>query len=145
MDKELLELVFDNVENGIYVVDGQGVTVGVNRTFEEMSGFSNAELTGRSLYDMVGRLIVTSVEETITWEDAAPTTGQSDDQSKLSLKEMLLEQEQKILLQALRQHGTTRRVAEALGISQASAARKLKEIRARQRDAAGLGNAREIV
>jgi PAS domain S-box-containing protein len=54
MDKELLELVFDNVENGIYIVDGQGVTVGVNRTFEEMSGFSNAELAGRSLYDLVG-------------------------------------------------------------------------------------------
>lgn len=54
LDRELLELVFDNVENGIYIVDGKGVTVGVNRTFERMSGFSNAELVGRSLYDMVG-------------------------------------------------------------------------------------------
>ncbi len=54
LDRELLELVFDNVENGIYIVDGQGVTVGVNQTFERMSGFSNAELVGRSLYDMVG-------------------------------------------------------------------------------------------
>jgi transcriptional regulator of aromatic amino acid metabolism len=54
---------------------------------------------------------------------------------------MVLEQEQKILLQALRQYGTTRRVAEALGISQASAARKLKEIRVRRRDAGGSGKA----
>ncbi|MGW8313649.1 MAG: sigma-54 interaction domain-containing protein [Desulfuromonadales bacterium] len=54
LDKELLELVFDNVENGIYLVDGRGVTIRVNRTFEEMSGFSNAELAGRSLYDLVG-------------------------------------------------------------------------------------------
>lgn len=54
LDRELLELVFDNVENGIYIVDGQGVTLGVNQTFERMSGFSHRELVGRSLYDLVG-------------------------------------------------------------------------------------------
>jgi PAS domain S-box-containing protein len=54
LDRELLELVFDNVDNGIYLVDGQGVTIRVNRTFEEMSGFTNAELTGRNLKDLVG-------------------------------------------------------------------------------------------
>ncbi|SDZ99070.1 PAS domain S-box-containing protein [Desulfuromusa kysingii] len=54
MDKKLLEIVFDNLYNGIYVVDGKGVTIGVNKTFEEMSGFSNAELTGRNLRDLVG-------------------------------------------------------------------------------------------
>jgi PAS domain S-box-containing protein len=54
LDKELLELVFDHVDNGIYLVDGQGVTIRVNRTFEEMSGFSNAELAGRNLADLVG-------------------------------------------------------------------------------------------
>ncbi|NIQ95940.1 MAG: Fis family transcriptional regulator, partial [Desulfuromonadales bacterium] len=30
------------------------MTIRVNKTFEEMSGFTNAELVGRSLYDMVG-------------------------------------------------------------------------------------------
>jgi len=54
LDSEVLELVFDNVDNGIYLVDGQGVTIRVNRTFEEMSGFSNAELAGRNLRDLVG-------------------------------------------------------------------------------------------
>jgi PAS domain S-box-containing protein len=54
MDKKLLEIVFDNLYNGIYIVDGRGVTIGVNKTFEEMSGFSNAELAGKSLYDLVG-------------------------------------------------------------------------------------------
>ena len=54
LDREILELVFDNVDNGIYLVDGQGVTIRVNRTFEEMSGFSNAELAGRNLRDLVG-------------------------------------------------------------------------------------------
>jgi len=55
MDKKLLETVFDNVYNGIYIVDGKGVTIGVNRPFEEMSGITNAELVGRSLYDLVGK------------------------------------------------------------------------------------------
>ena len=55
MDKKLLEIIFDNLYNGIYVVDGNGVTIGVNKTYEEMSGFSNAQLAGRNLADMVGK------------------------------------------------------------------------------------------
>ncbi len=55
MDKKLLEIIFDNLYNGIYVVDGKGVTIGVNKTFEEMSGFTNEELVGRSLYELVGK------------------------------------------------------------------------------------------
>jgi len=41
---------------------------------------------------------------------------------------MLAEREREILLQSQEQYGTSRRVAAALGISQASAARKLKQI-----------------
>ena len=54
LDRELLELVFDHVENGIYLVDGQGMTIRVNRSFEEMSGISNEELVGKNLKDLVG-------------------------------------------------------------------------------------------
>ncbi|PLX89639.1 MAG: Fis family transcriptional regulator [Desulfuromonas sp.] len=54
MDKKLLEIIFDNVYNGIYIVDGQAVTIAVNKAFEEMSGITNAELVGKSLYDLVG-------------------------------------------------------------------------------------------
>jgi len=54
MDKELLELVFDNVYNGIYIADNKGVTIRVNKAFEEMSGISNAEIAGKSMYDLVG-------------------------------------------------------------------------------------------
>ena len=54
MDKKLLEIIFDNLYNGIYIADGNGVTIGVNKTFEEMSGFTNQELAGKSLYDLVG-------------------------------------------------------------------------------------------
>jgi PAS domain S-box-containing protein len=54
MDQKLLEIIFDHVANGIYIVDGKGVTIRVNKPFEEMSGFTNEELVGRSLYDLVG-------------------------------------------------------------------------------------------
>ena len=54
LDKELLEIVFDNLYNGIYLVDGQGNTIAVNKTYEEMSGFSNEELAGRNLRDLIG-------------------------------------------------------------------------------------------
>ncbi len=46
MDPELCEIVFDNVYNGIYIVDGKGVTIRVNRPFEEMSGIYQRR-TGR--------------------------------------------------------------------------------------------------
>jgi PAS domain S-box-containing protein len=118
------------------------------QTYKELSAGLVSDLVARpwkgnvrELENLVERLIVTSAEETITREEVDPATTQRDGQHHLSLREMVLEQEQKILLQALRQYGTTRRVAEALGISQASAARKLKEIRVRRRDAGGSGKA----
>ncbi|UOD35532.1 sigma 54-interacting transcriptional regulator [Deferribacteraceae bacterium V6Fe1] len=50
---ELSRLIFDNVYNGIYLVDSQGKTLWVNKAFEEMSGFSLDELEGKTLYDLV--------------------------------------------------------------------------------------------
>jgi PAS domain S-box-containing protein len=52
---ELLQIVFDNVYNGIYITDGRGETIAVNRSFEEMSGLKHEDLVGRSLYDLVGK------------------------------------------------------------------------------------------
>lgn len=54
MDQELFRIIFDNVENGIYVADGRGMTLAVNRTFEEMSGIAADEIVGRRLQDLVG-------------------------------------------------------------------------------------------
>ena len=55
MEMNYFETVYHNLYNGIYIVDGRGVTIDVNRTFEEMSGFSREELIGRNLYDLVGK------------------------------------------------------------------------------------------
>jgi PAS domain S-box-containing protein len=76
MDPELCELVFDNVYNGIYITDGKGVTIRVNRTFEEMSGISNRELAGKSLYDLVGENnYFTGSASLIVLERKAPATA----------------------------------------------------------------------
>ena len=73
---ELCEIVFDNVYNGIYIVDGKGVTIRVNRAFEEMSGISNAEIAGRSLYDLVGaNNYFTGSASLLVLERKAPATA----------------------------------------------------------------------
>ncbi|MBC7196070.1 MAG: sigma 54-interacting transcriptional regulator [Deferribacterales bacterium] len=53
LSPELSKLIFNNVYNGIYLVDSQGKTLWVNKAFEEMSGFSLNELEGKTLYDLV--------------------------------------------------------------------------------------------
>jgi PAS domain S-box-containing protein len=76
MDQELLEIVFDNVYNGIYLVDGQGKTLAVNRTFEEMSGIRAEELIGRSLYELVGKdNYFTGSASLLVLERKAPVTA----------------------------------------------------------------------
>lgn len=53
LNVDLSKLIFDNIYNGIYLVDSQGKTLWVNKAFEEMSGFSLSELEGKTLYDLV--------------------------------------------------------------------------------------------
>jgi PAS domain S-box-containing protein len=76
MDQELLEIVFDNVYNGIYLVDGQGMTLAVNRTFEEMSGIRGEELVGRNLNELVGKdNYFTGSASLLVLERKAPATA----------------------------------------------------------------------
>ncbi|BCR03984.1 RNA polymerase subunit sigma-54 [Desulfuromonas versatilis] len=74
MDRELLEIVFDNVDNGIYLTDGNGVTIRVNRTFEEMSGIRNEELAGKSLRQLVAEGYFTGSASLLVLERRAPAT-----------------------------------------------------------------------
>ena len=76
MDRELLQIVFDNVDNGIYIADGQGVTLGVNRAFEEMSGIAEDEIIGRRLQDLVGPdNLFTGSATLLVLERRAPATA----------------------------------------------------------------------
>ena len=76
MDRELLQIVFDHVDNGIYIADGQGVTLGVNRAFEEMSGVAEDEIIGRRLQDLVGPdNLFTGSATLLVLERRAPATA----------------------------------------------------------------------
>jgi TyrR family helix-turn-helix protein len=83
----------------------------------------------RELENVVERSIVTTPGDFISWEKVQIPGMENIIPKGLGLKEMLAEQEKEILLQAQEQYRTTRRIAAALGISQASVARKLKGIR----------------
>lgn len=48
-----LQIVLDNLYNGVYLADGNGTTLYVNKTFEEMSGIPLKDIKGKSLYDLV--------------------------------------------------------------------------------------------
>lgn len=53
LNAELLKLVLNNLYNGVYLVGANGETIWVNKTFEEMSGFKNEDLEGKTLYELV--------------------------------------------------------------------------------------------
>ncbi|NIQ94808.1 MAG: hypothetical protein GWN87_11805, partial [Desulfuromonadales bacterium] len=59
--------------------------------------------------------------------DAGQATGEVR-----ALADLLRDYEDTLLMQAFKEHGTTRKVAAALGLSQATAARKLKVLRERK-------------
>lgn len=48
-----LESVIESSYDGIYLTDGQGITLRVNRAYEEITGFRASELVGRSMRDLV--------------------------------------------------------------------------------------------
>lgn len=48
-----LNAIIESSYDGIWISDGKGVTLKVNKTYEEFSGIKASELVGRSLYDLV--------------------------------------------------------------------------------------------
>jgi PAS domain S-box-containing protein len=48
-----LELIIESSNDGLYTTDGTGITLGVNRTFEEMAGVKSSEVVGRHVKELV--------------------------------------------------------------------------------------------
>ncbi|MFZ5597737.1 MAG: sigma 54-interacting transcriptional regulator [Bacillota bacterium] len=48
-----LNAIIESSYDGIWISDGQGVTLRVNKTYEEFSGIKASEVVGRSLHDLV--------------------------------------------------------------------------------------------
>ncbi len=83
----------------------------------------------RELENAVERNIVTSPEEYITKDKTELNATEKTLPEGVGLKKLLEEREREILLQAQKKYRTTRSIASALGLSQATAARKLKQMR----------------
>ncbi|KYO64308.1 sigma-54 interaction domain-containing protein [Thermovenabulum gondwanense] len=74
MDKRLLEIVVNNLYAGVYLTDGKGTTIGVNKTFEMMSGIKNEELTGKSMKELVEKGYFSASATLLVLERKAPAS-----------------------------------------------------------------------
>ena len=83
----------------------------------------------RELENVVERVILTADNYVIT-EDMLPTSFHFDTVNEnKTLKEILEDMEKKVILETYKKYGTTTKVADILGISQASVSLKLKKYR----------------
>ena len=90
--------------------------------------FSDYDWPGnvREMENMIERLVVMSEENEISWSDLPFIHQQPDTLSQKPLKNLLLEIENKIIVEKLQQYKTTRKAANALGISQSTLVKKLQ-------------------
>ena len=90
--------------------------------------FSDYDWPGnvREMENMIERLVVMSEENEISWSDLPFIHQQPNTLFQKPLKELLLEIENKIIVEKLDQYKTTRKAADALGISQSALVKKLK-------------------
>lgn len=51
--RQELELVIESSNDGLYITDGSGITLAVNRTFEEIAGVKASEVVGRHMQELV--------------------------------------------------------------------------------------------
>ncbi|WP_244269439.1 sigma-54 interaction domain-containing protein [Natronincola ferrireducens] len=49
----MLNEIIENLSDGIYITDGEGNTLRVNRTYEKMAGLKGEELMGKNMKDLV--------------------------------------------------------------------------------------------
>jgi PAS domain S-box-containing protein len=80
----------------------------------------------REMENMIERLVVMSEDNEITWSDLPFIHDQPHTIFQKPLKDLLLEIENKIIVEKLQQYKTTRKTAEVLGISQSALVKKLK-------------------
>ena len=54
---EELEAIIDSAFDGIYVTDGQGITLRVNKSYERITGLKREEVVGHSMYELVEKKV----------------------------------------------------------------------------------------
>jgi PAS domain S-box-containing protein len=70
-----LDAIIESSHDGIYLTDGEGITLRLNEAFEKLTGFSRNELLGRSVEDLVKEKGVVSVSvSTLVLKEKKPQT-----------------------------------------------------------------------
>ena len=78
---DYLEEILDNVQEGVYITDGEANTIYINHTYELISGLTKTEMLGKNMRDLVesgavsvsGTLMVLESGESITLEQSFKT------------------------------------------------------------------------
>ncbi|KUO51705.1 MAG: hypothetical protein APF76_15075 [Desulfitibacter sp. BRH_c19] len=69
-----LNAIIESSYDGIWISDGKGVTLRVNKSYEDFAGIKAEEVVGHSLYDLVGEGYVTDSAALRVIENKAPVT-----------------------------------------------------------------------
>ena len=106
---------------------------GMNKRFavDVIEQFERYDWPGniREMENLIERLVITSDEEIITLEDLPDKLlGVEDLSRNKSLKDTLEQVERKIIRDAIKKYKTTRKAAEALGVSQSTIVKKMKRL-----------------
>ncbi|MBN3585487.1 hypothetical protein JYB64_24160, partial [Algoriphagus aestuarii] len=81
----------------------------------------------REVSNVVERLVVTADSDEVTYRDLPPFLKKPSAEGRGTLREMLEAAEKEIIVEAYAKHPSSYQLAEALGISQSSAMRKIRK------------------
>lgn len=72
--REWLEAIFEASYDGIYITDGDAVTIMVNKSYESVSGLRREDMLGQSMYDLVERHVISQSGTLLALERREPVT-----------------------------------------------------------------------
>ncbi len=72
--REALEAIFEASYDGIYITDGDAVTMMVNKSYESVSGLRREDMLGQSMRDLVNRHVISQSGTLLALERREPVT-----------------------------------------------------------------------
>ncbi|MDD4171751.1 MAG: sigma 54-interacting transcriptional regulator, partial [Syntrophomonas sp.] len=71
---EEMDAIIESSYDGLYLTDGQGITLRVNEAFEKLTGVQSREMIGRNVEDLVVRGVVSESVSTLVLKEQRPIT-----------------------------------------------------------------------
>ncbi len=69
-----LDTIIDSVTDGIYITDGNGITLRTNKAFEDITGIKSSETTGKTVDELVETGVYNKSVSTLVLESRATTS-----------------------------------------------------------------------